>query len=84
MQKAKAVNVDDRVKLFVDLVTVVAQYNLKALAERAGVSAGTLRNWVDGRTLNPHILTMVKVARACDLELIVRRRSSRAEIRRIK
>lgn len=54
-----------RVEIFDDLFGKLVYMNhqqLKEVAEEAKVSIATLYNWISGKTYNPHINTLVKVA----------------------
>lgn len=67
---------DKREKLFLDIIGILMRYNdeeKKVVAERAEVSWVTLYNWCAGKTQNPHINTLGRVARALGFEIEIRR-----------
>jgi DNA-binding phage protein len=63
----------ERDKLFIDLLAIIGTTNLYWLADQAGVSHGTLYNWLDGKTMKPRIDTLTKVAKACGYEIVLKR-----------
>lgn len=46
---------------------------LKDLADRAMCSDSTLRNWRDGRTISPRVITLMNVAEALNYKITWRR-----------
>ena len=62
-----------RAQIFLDLITVLGTHDLRDVAESANVSKQTLTNWVSGPTYNPHLNTILKVANALGLELVLRK-----------
>ena len=53
------------------IAQVVARDGFDAVAERAGVSGQTLRNWTSYRVLNPQSGKLFAVARACGMRIHV-------------
>lgn len=49
---------------FEKLCNVLRNKDLQKVADDANVSVSTLYHWVDGKTQNPHINTLAKVAYA--------------------
>ena len=56
-------------QLFVDIKSLICEYDFHWLSETAGVSQQTLYNWHHGVTCKPRIDTLTKVADALGYDL---------------
>lgn len=72
-RKARSANIfDPDVRRIVQRIAVLVERDgAQYVAERAGVSVGTLRNWVNYKTLSPQSAKLFTVARAVGLRVRV-------------
>ena len=66
---------DERFQLFLDLLRHLDNFDLKQVAKDADVHPSTLRKWVFGDTMNPRLNTILKVAEATGLQVVLKRAS---------
>lgn len=66
-------------KLFTQLKTELALYDVASVAKAAGCSQATLYFWLDGTTKCPHLRTFCRVADALGLELSLAHRRAFAQ-----
>lgn len=50
---------------------------VKSIAEKSGVSPGTIHNWIGGKTKKPQAVTVKHVLHAIGYDLAVQKRSNR-------
>ena len=68
---------DARVQLFLTLIEYIPDdwYGMRCLAAEADITAQTLWNWKYGETFNPHLNTIVKVATALHLDIVLQQKT---------
>lgn len=72
-----------RERLFLDIIGHLLRYNdaeKRAIAENAEVHWTTIYNWTHGQTINPHIHTLARVARALGYDIVLKRISSKTPV----
>jgi predicted transcriptional regulator len=69
----KSYNFQDKDPMIDQVRTVIAdsQMTYKAIAEESGVTAYTIRKWLDGDTKRPQAATFNAVLRACGYKLSI-------------
>lgn len=70
----KSYNFTDKDPMIDQVRTIIADSHMtyKSIAETSGVTAYTIRNWLDGGTKKPQAATFNAVLRACGYKLSIR------------
>lgn len=61
------------VKVFNDIKSVLWYSDVDNIASKANVHRNTLWNWLYGNTKNPHIKTLIKVAKVLGYDIALRK-----------
>ena len=69
--------------VFEDLKAQVRLYDVRSLAQSAGVAPSTLYFWLTGRTKRPHLPTVVSVARAVGYALVLQPSADNRRLREV-
>jgi predicted transcriptional regulator len=69
----KKVKLDLRDEIFLKVLYELGKWDIQTLAREAKVSQATLYNWLDGKTMGPRIVTLVKVCKVMGFEIVLKK-----------
>jgi DNA-binding phage protein len=81
-KKSKIVVSEEDLKIFEEVKKELAEYNIQWVSDESNVSTATLYFWLDGTTTQPRFTTVVKVARALGMSLVLQRHGTTVKTRR--
>lgn len=71
-------------EIFVQICTLLKEWNIPSVASAAEVCPATIYNWMDGTTVTPRLDTIVKVAQAIGYELTLTPIDQKPQLRIVK